>query len=241
VHTGSCETGALFCLDAKTGKDIWVRDEDPNCYSSPIMETIAGVRQLIEFNHTGLCGIDITNGKLLWKHPFPHHGNNQNTPTPAYHDDLIIVGGENRGMFAVKPKKTDDKWTVERAWRHRDVSFDMSSPVVNEGLVYGFSEFKKGRISCLDPRSGKVLWEGDPGTGKNAQFLSLPAHVLALTDDGLLRVLRSSKESYKVLRSYRLAEDNTWTAPTLVGDLLLIKAGDNLSAWRFPNGKPPVK
>ena len=237
VHTGSCENGALFCIDPKTGKDIWVNDEHANCYSSPLVETIYGVRQLIEFNHSGLCGIDLSNGKVLWKHPFTHHGNNQNTPTPVRHEDLIITGGEDRGMIAVRPKKSDGKWSVERVWRHRKVSFDMSSPVINGGLVYGFNEFKMGRISCLDPKSGKVLWESDPRTGKNAQFLSLPDHVLALTDDGLLRILRGSREKFDVLRSYRVAEDKSWTAPALVGDSLLIKDGDDLSVWRFPVGE----
>lgn len=234
VHTGSCDNGALFCIDPKTGKDLWVRDEDPNCYSSPLIETIAGVRQLVELNHTGICGIDIANGKLLWKHPFPHHGNNQNTPTPVRHRDLFIVGAENRGMFAVEPRQSDGKWTVERIWRHRDVSFDMSSPVVNDGLVYGFSEFKMGRIACLDPVTGKVLWEGEPRAGKNAQFLSLPGHVATLTDDGQLRILRANRENYDQIRNYRVAEGNTWTAPALVGNKLLIKSGNELSAWQFP-------
>lgn len=237
VHTGSCESGALFCLDPKTGKNIWMRDEDANCYSSPLIETIHGVRQLVEFNHSGLCGIDVSNGKLLWKLPFPHHGTNQNTSTPARHDDIFIVGAEDRGMFAVKPVLSDGKWTAERIWRHRKVSFDMSSPVINDGLVYGFSEFKMGRISCLDPVTGKVIWEGNPRAGTNGQFLSLPGHVLALTNDGLLRVLKANREKFHVLREYQLAEDNTWTAPALVDNKLFIKAGNNLTAWRFPQGE----
>ncbi|MGJ8696812.1 MAG: PQQ-binding-like beta-propeller repeat protein [Verrucomicrobiaceae bacterium] len=237
VHTGSCEEGALFCLDVTSGKDIWVNEEHAHCYSSPLIETIDGVRQLVEFNHAGLCGIDLADGRVLWNHSFPHHGNNQNTPTPVRHEDLFIVGGENRGMFAVRPKKEGGEWSVERVWRHRDVSFDMSSPVMNGGLIYGFSEFKMGRICCLDPKTGKVLWEGDPRMGKNGQFLSLPGYVLALTDQGLLRVLRGNDEKYEVVRTYRLAEDDTWTAPALVGDVLLSKAGDHLTAWRFPQGE----
>ncbi|MEN8694588.1 MAG: PQQ-binding-like beta-propeller repeat protein [Akkermansiaceae bacterium] len=239
VHTGNCEEGALFCIDPKSGKDLWVNDEYANCYSSPLVETIGGVRQLVELNHGGLCGVDVTDGKLLWRHPFTHHGNNQNTPTPVRHGDLLIVGGENRGMFAVKPQKGDKGWTVERLWKHRDVSFDMSSPVMNDGLVYGFSEFKMGRLACLDPTSGEVLWEGEPRAGKNGQFLSLPGYLLSLTNDGLLRVLRANREKYDVLRTYRVAEDKTWTAPALVDDALFIKAGDHLTVWRFPRDEGP--
>ena len=235
VHTGSCEKGALFCIDPESGKDLWVRDEDANCYSSPLVETIDGVRQLVEFNHTGLCGIDLENGRLLWKHPFPHRGNNQNTPTPLRHGDLWIVGGENRGVFAVRPRLMDGKWSVEPVWRHRDVSIDMNSPVLNDGLVYGFSHLKMGRIFCLDPVAGTVLWEGEPRAGENGHFLSLPGHVLALTDDGLLRVLRANRDAIDILRTYRVAEDATWTAPALVDDALLIKDRKHLALLRLPD------
>jgi outer membrane protein assembly factor BamB len=239
AHTGSCENGALFCLDPATGKDLWVRDEDANCYSSPLIDTIDGVRQLVEFNHAGLCGIDIANGDLLWKHPFPHHGNRQNTPTPVRHGNLFVVGAEHRGMFGVQPQRVDGRWSVKEVWRHRDVSLDMSSPVVNDGMVYGFSHFNMGRFYGLDPQTGAVLWEGEPRAGKNAQFLSLPGHVLALTDDGRLRVLRANRKACEIVQTYRLAEKDTWTAPALAGDALLIKAGDQLVRWRLPNGPPP--
>ncbi len=237
AHTGSCEKGALFCIDPKTGKDLWVRDEDANCYSSPIIETFHGVRQLVEFNHAGLCGIDLESGRLLWKHAFPHRGNNQNTPTPARSGDMLVVGGENRGVFGVRPKKVDGQWSVEAVWKHREVSIDMNSLVVNDGLAYGFSHLKMGRIFCLDPLSGKILWEGEPRAGDNGQFLAIPGHVLALTDRGLLQVLRANSEACDIVRSYRVAEDGTWTAPALVGDALLIKDRTHLELWRIPGVK----
>ena len=239
VHTGSCEKGALFCIDPRTGKDLWVREDDPHCYSSPIVETLEGVRQLVEFNHSGLCGIDLESGRLLWKYPFPHRGNNQNTPTPARSGDILVAGGENRGRFAVRPRLTGGQWSVETAWKHRLVSIDMNSPVVHDGLVYGFSHFKMGRIFCLDPADGKILWEGEPRAGDNGQFLALPGHVLALTDRGLLHVLRANREACDIVRSYRVAEDGTWTAPALAGDALLIKDRTHLECWRLP-GRVPV-
>ena len=234
VHTGSCEDGALFCIDTRTGKDIWVRDEEANCYSSPRIETIDGVRQLVELNHSGLYGISLEDGRLLWKHSFPHRGNNQNTPTPARHEDTFIVGAENRGMFAVKVQRTGDEWQVKETWKHREASLDMSSPIVQDGRVYGFSHFKTGQFFCLDAESGQVIWKGDPRMGENAQFLSLPGHILALTDDGQARILKATGDQYDVVKTYQVAEDQTWTAPALLGDVILIKDLKHLTAWRFP-------
>jgi outer membrane protein assembly factor BamB len=110
----------------------------------------------------------------------------------------------------------------------------MSSPILHDGLVYGFSHFKTGQFFCLNPESGEVIWKGAPRTGENAQFLSLPGNVLALTDDGLCRILRGKGGSYDVARTYRVAEDQTWTAPAVVDDMLLIKDLAHLTLWRLP-------
>ncbi len=237
VHAGSCEEGALFCLDPATGAEVWVQDQHANCYSSPLVEEVGGVRQLVEFNHHGLCGVDLESGEILWESVYPHRGNNQNVPTPVLHDGLFVVGGEDRGVFAVRVERTEDEWRAERVWRHRDVSLEMSSPVVSDGVVYGFSHFKMGQLFGLDPESGEVLWRGEPRAGDNAQFLAVPGHVMALTDRGELHVMRSSREACEIVKTYELGTRGTWTAPALVDDGLLVKDGRELSLWRFP-GKP---
>lgn len=234
AHTGSCEDGALFCIDIETGKDIWVREDEANCYSSPRVETIDGVRQLVEFNHEGLCGIDVENGDLLWKYAYPHRANNQNVPTPARTGNIFVVGGEDRRVFGVRVGKVDDGWKAEELWAHRDAALEMSSPVVHDGLVYGFSTFKTGQFFCLDPVTGTVKWEGAPRMGGNAQLLSLPGCILTLTDDGTCRLLRASGEKYEVIRNYQVANDKTWAAPALVHDRLLIKDQEHLTSWDFP-------
>lgn len=233
AHTGSCEDGALFCIDPATGKDLWVRTEEANCYSSPRIEVLHGVRQLVGFNHDGLCGIDVSDGKLLWKYSYPHRGNKQNTPTPARHGNLFILGAEDRGMFAVEVGREGDDWSAKVAWRHREASLDMGSPILHDGLAYGFSHFKSGQFFCLDPATGEVLWKGDPRMGENAQFLSLPDHLLALTNDGLCRILEGHGKKYEAVRTYEVAPDKTWTAPALVGDQLFIKDLNHLTVWSF--------
>ena len=237
AHTGSCEDGALFCLDAKTGKDIWVRKDEANCYSSPRIETIEGVRQLVEFNHDGLCGIDIGNGELLWKYSYPHRANNQNTPTPARFKNMFIFGGEDRRTLGVRVKKTDDAWSVERVWQHREAALEMSSPIIHDGLLYGFSVLKTGQFFCLDPVTGTVKWKGEPRMGENAQLLSLPDNILTLTDDGSCRVLRASDEKFEVVQTYELANGDTWAAPALLHDMLLIKEKNHLCSWSLPEGE----
>lgn len=233
VHAGGCEGGGLLRIEGASGKELWVQEEHANCYSSPLMLEVEGVRQLVEFNHHGLCGVDLATGEYLWESMYPHRGNNQNVPTPVFVDGLFVMGGEDRGVFAVRAERKGGEWTAERVWRHRDVSLEMSSPVVSEGVVYGFSHFKMGQYFALDPKSGEVLWSGEARAGDNAQLLAVPGHVLALNDRGELQVMRSSREKCDIVKTYEVGQ-STWAAPALVGDALLIKDGDRLVRWEFP-------
>lgn len=235
AHTGSCEDGALFCIDLESGRDVWVREGLAICYSSPRIETIDGVRQLVEFNHEGLYGIDPGDGGLLWKYAYPHRANNQNVPTPARVGNVFVVGGEDRRVFGVRVAKDGEAWKAEELWAHRDAALEMSSPVVHKGLVYGFSTFKTGQFFCLEPESGKIRWEGEPRMGGNAQLLSLPGAVLTLTDDGSCRILGDGGAKYDPIRTYQVANGRTWAAPALVGDTLFIKDHAHLTAWGVPD------
>ena len=239
AHTGSCENGALFCIDTKTGKDIWTRTEEATCYSSPRIETIDGVRQLVEFNHEGLCGIDPGNGELLWKYSFPHRTNNQNVATPARIGNMFVIGGESRRTLGVRVRKTAGEWQAERVWQHREAALEMSSPIIHDSLLYGFSVLKTGQFFCLDPATGSMKWTGEPRMGDNAQLLSLPGCILTLTDDGSCRILRATGEKFDVIRNYQIPGGHTWAAPALVHDMLLIKEKNHLSSWVFQGEDAP--
>lgn len=232
LHVGSCDNGALFCIDPETGADIWLQRQHANCYSSPLVKEVDGVRQLVEFNHHGLCGVDLETGKVLWENEFPHRGRNQNTPTPVFYQDLFVLGAEDRGMFAVRANQGDGAWTANRVWETREVSLDMSSPVVSDGVVFGFSHLKSGQLFGLDPQTGEVLWRGEPREGDNAALVAVPGYVLALNDRGELHVLRSSRDKCEIIRTYKVGS-STWTAPALVEDSILIKDGDRLVRWKI--------
>jgi len=237
VHFGTDEQGALAALDVATGKEIWSQGKDGASYSSPLLVEIHGVRQVVEWNHRALVGVDSQTGKFLWEYPFPHVGSDQNMPTPSVHRGRVFLGGENRGIVGLEPQHKDGAWSVKVLWHQKTVALDMSSAVVNGDLLYGFSHYDRGRLFCLDITTGKVLWQGPGRTGRNVMFLSIPDHVVALIDNGQLQVVAANGKNYRAAATYRVAEGGTWAPPVLLDGGFLIKDKDSLTLWSLPGAE----
>ena len=167
LHIGDDETGELVALDSKTGSQVWSHGKDGTSYSSPLAAEIGGVRQIVEWNHRAIVGVESKTGKFLWEFPFPHVGNNQNMPTPSIHNGCILVGGENRGIRSIEPRFENGAWTVKERWHQEEVALDMSSAVVNDDWLFGFSHYRGGQFFCIEAKTGKVLWKGSGRAGQN--------------------------------------------------------------------------
>lgn len=231
VHLGNDGVGALMAFDVKSGREVWSQGEHGTSYSSPLLVEIAGVRQVVQWNHETLAGVESRTGKLLWEYPAPHRSHNQNMPTPVFHKGRILLGGENRGIKCLEPLLKDGKWSVNRLWHQRKVALDMSTAVINGDHLYGMSHFKMGQIFCLDPRDGTIRWLSEGRVGQNVAFLALEGHVAALRANGELRIIAADPAAYRARAAYRVAPDQTWAPPVLLDSKILIKDLNRLTLW----------
>ncbi|MFP6874818.1 MAG: PQQ-binding-like beta-propeller repeat protein [Verrucomicrobiales bacterium] len=237
VHLGNDEKGTLLALDVRSGKEIWRQGKDGSSYSSPLVVEIMGTRQVVQWNHENLVGVAVDTGRLLWSHPAPHHTHNQNMPTPVFHEGRILLGGENRGIQCLEPRLKAGTWSVKRLWHQEKVALDMSTAVINGGLLFGMSHFKSGQLFCLDPKDGEILWLSLGRIGNNVAFLSVPGHVIALINTGELRIIEASGKGYKKVASYQVAESQTWAPPLLLQESILVKSLESITLWSLATAK----
>ncbi len=231
AHFGTDFQGALVALHVETGKVAWEQGKDGPSYSSPLVVEINDVKQVVDWNERAIAGVDLKSGKKLWEYLAKGDFRDQNMPTPVFHKGLILLGAENRGIKGLAPHLEKGKWVVHRWWHQKKVALNMSTAVINDGLLYGFSHYDRGRFFCLEPRRGKVLWTGPPRTGQNVTFLSIPGAVMASIDTGELRVFKASRTKYQELASYKVAVGATWAPPVLLKEGILIKDKVNLTLW----------
>ena len=232
AHVGGDANGALTSFDASTGKPRWQWTGDGPGSGSPIIAMIGGVRQVIAQTQKFLVGLDASNGALLWQLPFTTDFD-QNAFTPIVFQDLLINGGIDQPLAAIRLTLRDGKWIAETAWSNPQTPMFMSSPVIVGATIYGLTVRSRGQFVAIDVRSGKTLWNTPGREGENASMLASPSWLLASTTDGNLIVARANPQKYEEVRRYQIAQSALWAHPAITANSIIVKDVDKVICWSF--------
>ena len=232
THVGGFENGALTSFDAATGKPRWQWKGDGPGYGSPIIAAFGGVRQVIAQTQKLLVGLNASNGALLWRMPFTTEFD-QNAFTPVVFQDLLIVGGTDWPLTAIRPKLADGTWIAEVAWTNPQTPMFMSSPVLIGGTIYGLTQRSSGQFVAIDAATGKTLWNTKGREGENASILGSRSWLLASTTDGNLVIARANPQKYEEVRRYQIALSALWAYPAISGRSIIVKDVDKVICWSF--------
>lgn len=232
LHAGGPGGGALQGLDPATGATRWAWKGEGPGYASPVVATLDGVRQVVVATQGQVVGVDAAGGALLWAIPLrtPY---DQNAVTAVVDGGLVVYSGHDQGVRAVRPRRQGGRWTADEAWRNDEVSFYMSSPVLDGTRLFGFSQRKKGEFVCLDAASGRLLWRSEGRQGENAALVAVGRALLALKDDAELLVLDLDAPAFKPLATYTVADGATWAHPVPTARGVLVKDVDSLALLRL--------
>ncbi len=230
AHVGGHDDGALIAFDSQTGNEVWSWSGDGPGYTSPVLATLGGVRQVVTQTQQNIAGFAFDDGKLLWKIAFttPY---DQNAVTPAVYKDTVIFSGHQQRTFAVRVTQSGGKWIAEEVWTNSDVPMYMSSPVLRGDYLYGFTEKRKGSLFCLDASNGKVQWTDEGRQADNASLALAGDHLLMLTTQGELLLIPADPGGYSVTEAYDVADTPTWAHLAIIGSRILVKDKTTLAAW----------
>ncbi len=231
VHVGGHEGGALLALNPETGVEKWrVTGEGPS-YSSPIVVTLEKQKQVVIQVHRKILGVDLNNGKILWNIPFVTPCD-QNIVTPLLAANILIFSSLDHGTFGVRLKREENLWKPETVWETKEISLYMSSPIVIENRLIGFSHKRQGQFFAMDAGTGKILWTSPARAAENAAIISTGKNLLLLKEDAELLILPVSAESFQPIATYQVAKSPTWAHPVPTEQGILIKDATTLSLLR---------
>ena len=233
AHMGDETHGRMTAYDLASGRKLWSWTGDISGYASPILTELDGQTQIVTLTQNKVTAIDPENGHLLWEHPYQVEWR-ENIVSPVVHGNGIIVSGREQAHIAkLEIARVSRAWTVSSAWTNAEQAMYMSTPLLAEGKLYGFSFKNKGQLFCLDPATGAILWQGPGRLGDNAALVRSGNYLLCLSTDAVLTVLALENDAYRAVRTYQVGESETWAHPLLMNGRILIKDKDQLTAWRF--------
>jgi len=233
VHVGGQDKGALTAFDTETGTVKWSNEMDGPAYSSPIIVTLAGVRQVVTFMQKDFVGIEAASGKLLWKLPQKSEYD-ENSVTAIAYKDTLIYSKEEKGLTAIRLTSQGGQIVPQEVWSSKENLLFFSSPVLQGNTLFGFSVMKKGQFFAMNADTGKTLWQSPGRMGENAAILNLGGKsLLLLTNEAKLIVLPASAKEYAPAAEYTVANSPTWAHPVIIRDRILIKDETTLRSLKI--------
>jgi outer membrane protein assembly factor BamB len=221
--------GTLIAYDLATGDLRWSSSDGGGSYSSPHLLTIDGVAQIVMLSEVGATSFAPVDGKLLWEHEWQGGDRIVQPALTADGDVLICSGGMNLSLRRITVALGTDGWDIEERWTSRGLKPNHNDFVVHKGYAYGFNG---PRLACIDVKDGERKWQGGRYGG---QLLLLADQdlLLVVSEKGELALVGAAPDHLREIARFPAIKGKTWNHPVLVGDILMVRNGQEMAAFRM--------
>jgi outer membrane protein assembly factor BamB len=201
------ENSFIVALDKKTGREVWrTARAHRRSWATPILIETGRRTELVTSGAESVVAYDPANGRELWRakgvesHPIP---------SPVAGHDLVFLsaGSQAKRAMAIRVGGSGDVTdTGQVVWRYAKGTAYVPSPILYGDYLYLMTD--AGLVTCLNARTGAVLYEGGrvpvPATFK-ASPVAFEGKILITSEDGDTFVLRAGPV-HEILRVNVLAE-----------------------------------
>jgi outer membrane protein assembly factor BamB len=224
--------GQLVAYDVATGERRWLGPAGGAGYSSPHLATLGGVPQILLLSGGAVASVAPADGSRLWEHAW-EEGASIVQPALAENGDVLLtacyeMGGI--GLRRIAVAQGPDGWTVAERWTSRGIKPYFNDFVVHEGHAYGFDN---SILACVDLADGARRWKGGRYGHGQLVLLADADLLLVLSEEGELALVAATPADFTELARVPALQGKTWNHPVLAGDVLLVRNGEEMAAFRL--------
>jgi outer membrane protein assembly factor BamB len=218
----------IVALNNKSGKEVWkVPRKVQASWSTPLIVKTSQRVELITSGNELVISYDPKTGKELWQ--AKGHGSNA-IPTPLAGHGMVFVyaGFPAKKTMAIKLGGTGDISNSSNVvWQYEKGTAYVPSSILYGNYIYLMSD--RGILSCLDAKTGKIVYEGGripvPATF-TASPVAFDGKILLTSEDGDTYVVKAGPK-HEVLATNSVGEP-VYASPAISNGMIFVRGEKNL-------------
>jgi outer membrane protein assembly factor BamB len=220
----------VAAFDAATGRVLWRTPRDARVgWGTPIAIRVADHDEIIVHSQRRVQAYDPDSGKELWTCRGSLY---EVIPTPVVGYGMVFCSSGRAGpTLAIRPGGSGDVTGTHLEWASPRGSPFVPSPILYGEYLYMVNDMASV-ATCLDARTGEMVWQGRLGTPRREGFSASPiavdGKVFFTNDEGQTFVLRAGPE-FDLLHVNSL-DETTLASPALVDGKWYFRTAQHLLA-----------
>ncbi len=241
VSIGGKSAAGVIVFDLLTGREVWKALAEGATWSSPVIVSAGGTRQLIVWMRQSVTSLNPTNGAVFWSEPTVSGGSPgfSAVSTPVIQGDRLLVSGL---MFQLDRNQPVAKvlWPDTPSGTRRILS-DTSTPLFQGDFIY--SPRSGGMFVCLEAATGREVWQTNAVTnlrrGACVHMTLNGSSLFLFTDQGDLIRAQLTPAGYRELGRVHLIEPTSplfenkfaWSAPAFANRNIFVRNDRELRCY----------
>jgi outer membrane protein assembly factor BamB len=233
----------LAAFDKISGEVAWkvarnysTPNECDNGYATPLVIQRDGTESILVWGAEHITIHNAADGQVTWSCGNFNPQGRANWPaiaTPVVVGDIAVIayGRNDRGLprlHGIRLTGSGDVSTTNHVWKREDLGTFVPSLVAYKGHVILVRD--RGEVACIDPATGKTIWEGAFPRGR-ANYYASPLvaadKLYAPREDGTVFVASIAGDKFEVLAENDMGE-SIIGSPVPVANRLLIRGEKHL-------------
>ena len=230
VQPGGTRGKSIVAYSLANGAPVWSVLNDEASYTSPMLVTLGGIRQIVAVTATRIVGLTPENGTLLWDYPWSTNmGINVAQPlvfSQNGRDRIFISAGYGHGAAVFDVIPAGGKFQTKTVWENQRMKNKFTSSVLHNGHIYGLDE---SILASINADTGEQNWKG--GRYGYGQIMLAGNHIIVLTEEGDVALVNATPARHEELASFSAIEGKTWNHPAIVDGKLLVRNIQEMAAF----------
>jgi len=219
----------IVAFDAATGKEAWKtpRPKIEASWATPVFVEAGGRPELVTNGSSHIIAYDPASGRELWRTKGVE-SNAIHTPLVGHGLVIVTAGYPSKKVIAIRPGGSGDITGTDRvAWQYDRGTGYVISPILYEDYLYLVSD--QGLLTCIDPKTGEVKYEGGR-VPVPARFMGSPVafggRLLLTSVDGDTFVIKAGPV-HEVVGTNSVGE-TVWSSLALSQRRILVRGASTL-------------